>query len=146
MLLPTGITVYSDTPIYSGSNFTWGEATKRCTRPIQDLVIDGKVILYAGAIYDNVISTAKSLDRLRKLLGDRPIWVNSWYRPSHVNQRVGGSKWSRHQFGDAVDIRSNYYSPQHIYRLLNKVHFGGMGRYYSFVHIDWRGEFARWTA
>ena len=59
-------------------------------------------------------------DRLRGLLGDRPIWVNSWYRPSHINKSVGGSKWSRHQFGDAVDIRSNYHSPQTIYKLLNK--------------------------
>ncbi len=84
-------------------------------------------------------------DRVRKMLGDRPIWINSWYRPSHVNQRVGGSKWSRHQFGDAVDIRSDYYSPRQIYRLLRDVHVGGMGRYYSFVHLDWRGSVARWT-
>ena len=146
MLLPNGESVYSDSPIYSGSNFTWGEVTKNCTRPLQDLAIDGKVILYAGAIHNNIVSTAKSLERVRKLLGARPIYVNSWYRPAHVNARVGGSKWSRHQFGYAVDIRSNYHSPQQIYRLLRDVHVGGLGRYYSFVHIDWRGQVARWTA
>ncbi len=146
MLLPNGESVYSDSPIYSGSNFTWGEVTKKCTRPLQDLVIDGQLIVDSGNIYQNIVSTAKSLERVRKILGARPIWINSWYRPSHVNKFVGGSKWSRHQFGDAVDIRSNYYSPQQIYRLLNKVHFGGMGRYYSFVHLDWRGEVARWSA
>ena len=146
MLLPNGQTVDKNVPVYSGSNFTWGEVTKNCTRPIQDLIIDGQLIVDSGIIYNNIIATAKSLDRVRKMLGDRPIHVNSWYRPSHINARVGGSKWSRHKYGDAVDIRSNYHSPATIYKLLNKVHFGGMGRYYSFVHLDWRGEFARWSA
>lgn len=146
MLLPNCQTIHVHTPIYHGSNFTWGEATAKCTRPIQDLVIDGKLILSAGQIQQNIIDTAKSLDRVRRLLGDRPILINSWYRPSHINARVGGAKYSRHQYGDAVDIRSNYHSPQTIYKMLDKVHGGGLGRYYNFVHLDWRGQFARWSA
>ena len=33
MRLSTGIDVYSSTPIYPGSNFTWGEAKFRVTTP-----------------------------------------------------------------------------------------------------------------
>ena len=74
------------------------------------------------------------------------MYVNSWYRPQHINQRVGGSKYSRHQYGDAVDIRSNYLAPGDIYRLLDRIHpHGGLGKYYNFVHIDWRGRQTRWN-
>ena len=146
MILPDGSVVNKNTPIYPGSNFTWGEATKDCTRPIEDLIVDGKLIIRAEKIQQKIVATAKSLDRVRKLLGSRPIWINSWYRPPHVNKGVGGSKWSRHQYGDAVDIRSNYYAPRQIYQLLNKIHVGGLGGYYSFVHLDWRGSVARWSA
>lgn len=144
MQLPDGSIVRSNTPIYLGSNFSWGEATKNCSRPPQDLIIDNKLILSSGQVQQNIVKTARALDRVRKLLGSRPLLVNSWYRPSHINKRVGGARWSRHQYGDAVDIRSNYVSPSQIYRMLRDVHIGGLGRYYSFVHIDWREEVARW--
>ena len=143
MLLPSGSTVEKHTPIYSGSNFTWGEATKNCTRHIKDLIIDGKLIITAIGIEGRIIRTAQKLDRIRADLGNRPLHVTSWYRPSHINARVGGSFWSRHQYGDAVDIKSNYQSPRQIFNKL-RGHVGGLKAYYSFVHIDWRGKVARW--
>ena len=143
MRLPSGKTVSKDTPIYSGSNFTWGEATKNCTRFIQDLFIDEQLIISAVDAEIKIIATAKKLDHIRHQLGNRPILVNSWYRPQHINSRVGGGKWSRHQYGDAVDIRSNYFSPHRLFDFL-KDHDGGLSRYYNFVHIDWRGKKARW--
>ena len=145
MKLPTGAIVDKNTPIYSGSNFTWGEATNNCTRQIEDLAIDDRLLKSAYYIEKNIIATAKKLDKIRAILGNRPLWVNSWYRPSKVNARVGGGRYSRHQFGDAVDIKSNYYSPYQIYKILDRQHpDGGLGKYYSFTHIDWRGEYARW--
>ena len=146
MLLPSGQKVNRLTPIYPGSNFTWGEATKNCSRPLKTLIINGKTILYADQIEQKIIATAKELDQVRALLKSRPIHVNSWYRPDYINRAVGGALYSRHQYGDAVDIRSNYFSPQQIYRMLRDVHSGGLGRYYSFVHLDWRPEKARWSA
>jgi uncharacterized protein YcbK (DUF882 family) len=143
MKLPSGKFVYSSTPIYPGSNFTWGEVTKNCTRHIQDLIIDNVFIKSALQIEITIIETAKKLDQIREQFGSRPIYVNSWYRPSHINTRVGGSKFSRHQFGDAVDIRSNYLSPSEVKDRLND-HVGGLSSYYGFVHIDWRGKKARW--
>ena len=145
MQLPSGKLVNNSTPIYSGSNFTWGEATEKCTRHIQDLIVDNKLIVSAIEIERTIVATAQRLDTIRGQLGSRPIWVNSWYRPQHINKRVGGSKWSRHQYGDAVDIRSNYYAPGQIYSQLKEVHQGGLGKYYSFVHVDWRGKQARWN-
>jgi uncharacterized protein YcbK (DUF882 family) len=145
MLLPSGRYVDISTPIYSGSHFSWGEATKNCTRPLADLIIKVKLILSSLQVEKNIEATAFELDKVRSLLGDRPLHINSWYRPSHINQAVGGSSDSRHQYGDAVDIRSNYRSPQDMYRTLDKIHVGGgLGRYYSFVHLDFRGEKVRW--
>ena len=144
MKLPSGRYVSVHTPIYPDSNFIWGEVTKSCTRPIQDLWINGRLIISASEIETRIIATAHHLDKLRAKLGNRPILVNSWYRPSAVNRSVGGSKWSRHQYGDAVDIRSPYLSPREIYHAAEPGHFGGISCYYSFVHIDWRGKKARW--
>lgn len=145
MRLPSGKIVNEATPIYSNSNFNWGEATKNCSRPLQDLYINGVLIRKAVEIEKVIILTAKKLDEIRATFGNRPIHVNSWYRPSGVNLAVGGSKYSRHQYGDAVDIKSNYLSPKAIYIAVEREHnFGGISCYFNFVHIDWRGKKARW--
>lgn len=145
MKLPSGKIVTKNTPIYPGSNFTWGEATKNCTRHIQSLVLSNNLIISDRDIEKKIVATAKKLDAIRDAIGGRPIHINSWYRPQHVNQKVGGSRHSRHQYGDGVDIRSNYRPPRQIYSLLEPYHnSGGIARYHSFVHIDWRGYKARW--
>ncbi len=145
MITPSGKPVNKNTPIYPGSNFTWGEATKNCTRQLENLYIDDKLIITAVEIEKNIVATAIRLDELRERLKSRPIWLNSWYRPAKINKSVGGAKYSRHQYGDAADIRSNYFTPNYIYQLLNIDHNdGGLHAYPSFVHIDWRGQLARW--
>jgi uncharacterized protein YcbK (DUF882 family) len=145
MLLASKKSVDKTTPIYPGSHFTWGEATNNCSRPPQDLIVDNKLRISSLQVEHNIIATAKQLDQYRTLLGNRPLNVNSWYRPAHINNHVGGVSNSRHLFGDGVDISSNYLSPQAIYKLLDKIHMdGGLGKYYSFVHLDFRGEIARW--
>lgn len=144
MKLPSLKYVSSNTPIYPGSNFTWGEATKNCTRPIQDLYKHGRLIQSASQTELRIIGTAHYLDKLREDLGHKPIFVNSWYRPSKINARIGGSTYSRHQFGDGVDIRSAHFSPLQIYRVAEPNHNGGISRYRNHVHIDYRGTRARW--
>ena len=146
MRISSGKFVNKDTPIYADSNFTWGEATKNLSRPIQDLVVNHKLICSAEQIEKNIMATAKYLDEVRSRLGNRPLIINSWYRPAHINSKVGGSLWSRHQFGDAVDFISHYFHPHQIYKRLNAWHGdkGGLGRYYSFTHLDLRGSKARW--
>lgn len=63
---------------------------------------------------NNIITMAKELDIIRETWG-KPIYVNSWFRPSadrgypvDVNQQVGGSSKSQHRFGSAADIRPSY--------------------------------------
>jgi|SRR5210317_324791 len=145
MKLTNGKVVYPSTPIYSGSNFTWGEATKDCTRPIEDLVIDGRLMISAAQIEDNIVKTAAAMDVYRKKLHHRPITVTSWYRPARINAAVGGSKYSRHQYGDAVDWVTHHMTPAKIARRLEANHTaGGYHAYRTFTHTDWRGHKARW--
>ena len=145
MILPSGKVVYVSTPIYAGSHFTWGEATCSCTRQIENLVLNNRIAINAIAIEKNIIKTAIALDEIRDQFNNRPLKVNSWYRPALVNHSVGGARNSRHQYGDAVDIHSDYYTPQKIFTLITPIHpDGGLGLYPSFVHIDWRGYKARW--
>ena len=144
MLLPSGKVVYVSTPIYANSHFSWGEVTCNCTRQLENLILNKKLAISAIAIEKNIVKTAIALDEIRANLSNRPIKVNSWYRPALVNRAVGGKEDSRHQFGDAVDICSNYYLPSKIYTFLSMTHNGGLGLYPSFVHIDWRGYKARW--
>lgn len=44
------------------------------------------------------------LERLRHIIGDRPITIVSGYRTSANNRAVGGAPNSRHLFGDAADV------------------------------------------
>ena len=107
--------------------------------------IDGVLLCKAIDIENNIIKTAQNLDTYRAKLGNYPININSWYRPAKVNRAVNGSKWSRHQYGDAVDWVSKKYSPAQIAKILEPDHYqGGYKAYLRFTHTDWRGRKARW--
>ena len=53
---------------------------------------------------DTLILTADRMEKVRALLGDKPITVLSGYRSPAVNKAVGGSKTSAHMTGHAVDF------------------------------------------
>lgn len=55
-------------------------------------------------IVDRLILTADRMEKVRSLLGDKPIRVLSGYRNQKVNTVVGGSKTSAHRTGHAVDF------------------------------------------
>ncbi len=52
----------------------------------------------------NIQRTAETLERVRTILGDKPILISSGYRSRAVNEAVGGSKTSAHVHGLAVDF------------------------------------------
>lgn len=54
--------------------------------------------------FSNILNTAYNMERVRCLLGDSPIIVNSWYRNERVNRLVGGVAGSAHRLGHAVDF------------------------------------------
>ncbi|HEY9772117.1 MAG TPA: hypothetical protein V6C71_27035 [Coleofasciculaceae cyanobacterium] len=72
------------------------------------------------------------------------------YLPPSVRWRYGSEPWQEID-GDDYSINKqvanpyDYLSSAQIYKLLEPLHStGGLARYFSFVHIDWRDTKARW--
>lgn len=82
------------------------------------------------------------LQQLRQDLG-RSIAINSAFRCSAHNSKVGGSPNSSHLKGTATDIAVKGMSPDEVADACEKL-FDGIGRYDTFTHIDSRGSKARW--
>jgi zinc D-Ala-D-Ala carboxypeptidase len=57
-----------------------------------------------GQDLENVHTTAERLERVRSILGDKPILISSGYRCEAVNQACGGSSTSAHIDGLAADF------------------------------------------
>jgi hypothetical protein len=55
-------------------------------------------------IFDTLVLTADRMEKVRALLGNKPIRILSGYRSPAVNKAVGGSKNSAHMTGHAVDF------------------------------------------
>jgi hypothetical protein len=120
-------TFYTDQPIFPGSSFTWGEATKDATR-IPETV----------EIVDNIVALARQLQRARNQIG-RPFIINSWYRPPAVNNAVGGARRSQHLFGKAADIQVPGYSGRRVANAIMLWWPGGIGIYSNLpdlIHLD----------
>jgi hypothetical protein len=65
-------------------------------------------------------TTAFYMERVRELLGNVAIKVNSAYRSQAVNKAVGGSKTSAHTLGYAVDFTAYGHTPLTIANTLAK--------------------------
>ena len=53
----------------------------------------------------NLQRLAEFLERVREVLGGKPVMVNSAYRSKAVNDAVGSKDTSQHRVGCAADIR-----------------------------------------
>ncbi len=124
-------------PIYAGSHFTWGEATRNGGRMPQDTSFNGAIIT-AATITSNIIKIARQLDVIRSQFGDRSITVTSWLRPPAVNKAVGGVGNSQHLTGWAVDILIEGYQPHTVAAKLESSWPGGLGDSAGFTHLDMR--------
>jgi Peptidase M15 len=137
-----------DSPIYSGSYFTWGEATKNGRRIPEKTNIDGMTIA-ATQITANIIKLAKELDVVRARFGDRPITITSWYRDSITNHDVGGVRNSQHRYGWAADFIVQGLDPHDVADELTIWWKGGLGDSRDFTHADLRHlmgqNAARWN-
>lgn len=135
MKLPSGKEVFPNTKITE--NFTWGEATKDCTRRPPSLEVE-----------QNIVNSAIQLQKIRNQF-NRPIQVTSWYRDPASNRIAGGVKNSEHLSGHAIDFIVRGMTSYAVYlRLIN--HPGGLGWYRGgWCHIDfrnWEGKgAARWN-
>jgi hypothetical protein len=137
---------YSNLPIFPTNqfgvrgNFTWGEALHvnrnrgSFRRPAS-----------ASVVY-NILKVARAMEEIRRIYGDRPIKINSWYRDPATNAAVGGARFSRHLSGDAVDFVIPGVSCFDVYARLSPWwgSRGGLASSSVFTHIDVRGYWARW--
>jgi len=64
--------------------------------------------------YQNLVRLANFLEEVKKVLGGKPIMINSAYRGPEVNAHVGGSKNSQHMVGCAADIKVPGMTPEQI--------------------------------
>jgi Peptidase M15 len=134
--------VTANQPIYNGSHFTWGEATKNGSRlPIATYFETGWI--NAEIISGNIIKIARELDLIRSQFGDRPIKVTSWLRPPAANKIVGGVSNSQHLLGWAVDIQIAGYDPHEVAKALDRHWPGGLGDSATFTHLDMRNLIGR---
>jgi len=97
----------------------------------------------------NVNKLAYNLQVLRDEL-KKPIHINSGYRHTAYNKRIGGAKFSQHLTASASDITVRDITPKKLARTIlklikqGKMNEGGVGLYNGFVHYDIRGTKARW--
>lgn len=115
--LPGGLSVYTDQPVITGGNFSWGEATH-----------GGARLPRSAETVAAMVRIATELQKLRDQL-NKPIRITSWFRPEPFNSRVGGARRSRHLIGDAVDIAVVGMSGREIARAALPWWIGGIGIY-----------------
>ena len=97
-------------------------------------------------IKKNIIAIARKMDDIREWWGG-PLGVNSWYRPWHVNKRIGSSA-PNHPNGYAVDFRPLNGDIGELERRFEAEWYNagkwnggfGKGSKKGFVHVDLRGK------
>jgi len=66
----------------------------------------------------NLTRLAAFLEEVKKVLGNRPIFINSAFRSKQVNDAVGSKDTSQHRIGCAADIRLADMKPDEVVRAI----------------------------
>jgi zinc D-Ala-D-Ala carboxypeptidase len=66
----------------------------------------------------NLQRLAEFLEQVKKVLGGKPVMINSGFRSKAVNDSVGSKDTSQHRIGCAADIRVPGMTPDAVVRLL----------------------------
>jgi uncharacterized protein YcbK (DUF882 family) len=91
-------------------------------------------------------TTAFYMEKVREILGNVAITINSGYRSPDVNRQVGGTSNSSHTYGYAVDFTAYGHTPLTISNILAKsnLKFDQLIYEKTWVHISFdprmRGE------
>ena len=67
---------------------------------------------------ENLKRLAEFLEKLKTLLGGKPIMVNSAFRSKAVNDAVGSKDTSQHRVGCAADIRVPSMTPDQVVKAI----------------------------
>jgi putative chitinase len=98
------------------------------------------------AIVEVLRTTAFYMEKVREILGNAAIIINSGYRSPDVNRAVGGSSNSAHTYGYAIDFIAYGHTPLTIANTLAKssLKFDQLIYEKTWVHISFdprmRGE------
>jgi zinc D-Ala-D-Ala carboxypeptidase len=119
-------------------HFTLAEAIhsqEAARRGIDNSKPSGEVVMVAAR-------TAVKMEKVRVVLGNKPISVSSWIRCLDLNRALGSKDSSQHVKGEAVDfICPSYGSPLDICRELIKwktlVAWDQLILEHTWVHISW---------
>jgi len=64
-----------------------------------------------GPVFTNLVLLCQHLERVRDLLGGRPMLITSGYRCRALNTLIGGSRHSAHMAGRAADFICPQFGP-----------------------------------
>lgn len=87
----------------------------------------------------NLIRLARFLERVKVVLGGKPVMINSAYRSKRVNDAVGSSDKSQHRLGCAADIRVPGMTPDEVVKAIkaSNLEFDQLIREFnSWTHIS----------
>ena len=122
-------------------HFTFEELTHTDHRELDNTptnaekcIIDGKEVLVDAVA--NLPRLAAFLEQVKKVLGDKPIMVNSAFRSEAVNTAVGSKNTSDHRRGCAADLRVPGMTPDEVTKAIIASNLG----YAQVIR-----EFDRWT-
>lgn len=96
-------------------------------------------------VLQNLQKLVVNLDIIREEIG-LPIHVNSGYRSTEHNKKIGGAKNSYHVKGMASDLSVKGIRPSALKEIIvglmdrGKITAGGVKAYDTFVHYDIRGK------
>lgn len=118
-------------------HFSWEEAETTSHRGV-----DNKI---PPELQRTIINTARQMERVRAVLGNRGIHVNSWYRSPELNKIVGGSATSQHSKGEAVDfVCPDFGGPLDICRKIIQykelIRFDQLIYEHTWVHISFKAD------
>lgn len=100
----------------------------------------------SNEIIEVLRTTAFYMEKVREILGDGSITINSGYRSPDVNRAIGGSSNSAHLYGYAVDFTAYGHTPLTVANTLAKsnLKFDQLIYEKTWVHISFdprmRGE------
>ena len=91
-------------------NFTLDELTHTEQRNMDNTPNDAEL--------ENLVRLAEFLERVKEVLGGKPIIINSAFRSKAVNDAVGSKDSSQHRRGCAADIRVPGMKPDEVVRAI----------------------------
>ncbi len=100
---------------------------------------------------DKVVLNCELVELLQKIRDyfGKPVIINSAYRTTTYNKKIGGVSSSQHLIGYAADIVIKGMKAKDIAVYIEKLipNTGGIGIYMTknFVHVDVRENKSRWT-